>query len=119
MHATEAIESDAGTSLMVRGTTEAAVEETLRHREAQGYKRQGPPAQLGRAWIGTLAKPGAAGAKRDDCRAERLGMKVIVTGPSESAVREYVETLKTGAARLLGPIEKIGEEWLAVVDAPQ
>ena len=104
---------------MVRGTTEAAVEETLRHREAQGYKRQGSPAQLGRAWIGTLAKPGPAGAKRDDCRAERLGLKVIVTGPSESAVREYVETLKTGAARLLGPIEKIGEEWLAIVDAPQ
>lgn len=119
MHATEAIESDAGACLLVRGITEAAVEEALRRREAQGYKRQGPAAQLGRLWIGTLAKPSPAGAKRDDCRAERLGMKVIVTGPSESAVREYVDTLKTDAARLLGPIERISEEWFAVVDAPQ
>ena len=111
--------SDAGTSLMIRGATQDEVEAALQEREAQGYKRQGAPAQVGRAWIATCTKPGAAGATHEACRVERLGANVFITGPSENAVRQTVDNLVTGGARLISSIEKVGDQWNAVCDAPR
>ena len=111
--------SDAGTCLMIRGETQEEVEAALRAREAQGYRRQGPPAQVGKAWIATCTKPGAAGATHEACRVERLGGNVFITGPSEDAVRQTVAHLATGGAKLIGPVEKVGDQWSAVCDAPR
>jgi hypothetical protein len=113
------ITSDAGTCLMIRGETEEEVELALRVREEHGYKRQAPPAKVGKAWIATCAKPGLESATAADCKIERLGIQAIVRGPTERAVREAVDNLAVGGARLLAPIELFGKDWTAICEAPR
>lgn len=111
--------SDAGTCLMIRGDSREEVELALRAREEQGYRRQGEPGLVGRAWIATCAKPGLEAKSAEDCVLERIGLQVIVRGPTEYAVREKVSNLVIGGAVLVDAIaEARPGEWTAILDAP-
>ena len=102
------------------GDSREEVEVALRRREEQGYRRQGEPAQVGRAWIATCAKPGLEAKTEADCQLERIGLQVIVRGPTEYAVREKVTNLMTGGAKLVDSIREVRPgEWTAIVDAPR
>lgn len=62
------------------------------------------------------------GKSAEDCQVERLGHQVIVRGPTQYAVREYIANLVTGGApggaRLLDIAEQRGE-WTAILEAPR
>jgi hypothetical protein len=112
--------SDAGTCLMIRGDSREEVEVALRRREEQGYRRQSEPAQVGRTWIVSCAKPGLESKGAEHCELERIGLQVIVRRPTEFAVREKVTNLVTGGAKLVDAIQEMRPgEWTAILDAPR
>jgi hypothetical protein len=109
---------DAGTTVILKHSTKEGLLTGLEEIEPHGYRRLADPVQVGSMWIVTCSKPGAGSATKDNCTVERLGMSVFIRGPSESAVREAVDNLRTGGAKLVS-IEQIGNEWQAVCDAPR
>jgi hypothetical protein len=50
------------------------------------------------------------------CKVERLGYQIVITGESEQAVRDQIQALAIGGIKLMGPIDRIGENWVAVCD---
>lgn len=118
--------TDSGTTLLIAGETEAAVRLEIMTRESVGCRLVGSPSRVGSRWFATVSKPGsrfvetASGQSRPpDCVFERIGLQVIVRGPTEEAVRDAIANLITGGARVIAQPEEAHGEWTSVLDAPR
>lgn len=130
---------DAGDRILLSGAQAAEVESALQGYIERGAKVITPVVQVGKNWIAActipprtmslddpqaihLAEASAAGNDRkaaeleDGCRVEELGFKRIVYGPSLVTVQRRVEEMKHFGAELIGEIEELDDEWVAVCD---
>jgi hypothetical protein len=103
---------EAGANLIVTGKEKALVEKALQLLAAQGSGAVAPVAPFGNGWIGSCANPKAEA----EVSVERLGHQVILSGPSEAAVRDKLRDLQVGGAKAVGEVEKIGDKYMVVCD---
>ena len=102
---------DAGTNLIVSGTTKASVEKAL---TSLGEVRLiSPASRVGDRWVATCEHPAIAVSA---CKVEVLGLTRIVTGPTREAVAAKVEELVERGAVLVGGVEAAGGTWAAVCE---
>ena len=130
---------DAGDRLLITGGNAEEVQQALDRLVAMGAKVLTALCQVGRSWTAACTLPAkaesiddtgslslaevkkAAAGKHgydadDGCRVEELGFKRMVFGPSRLAVQRRFEHMKQFGAQLVGEIEQIDEEWVAVLD---
>jgi hypothetical protein len=130
---------DAGDRILLSGSSAEEVQQALDRQVERGAKVVTPPCQVGRTWTAACTLPPKAGPAddtttlslaeiekaavqaatydtNDGCRIEELGLKRMVFGPSRVAVERRIEYLRQFGAQLLGEIEQIDEEWVAVLD---
>lgn len=103
-----------GDSLMITGPTKAAVEAVVAQLSATGAKILSHAEPLGRRWVATCEDP-ADGGK--ECQIIKLGMNLMVKGPTQKVVSIKVQELVRAGARLISaPSEATGGGWVAVFD---
>jgi hypothetical protein len=105
---------DAGAKLIVTGKERTAVERALQLLVAHGGGTPTPVASFGNGWIGSCSNPQA----EVECSVERIGFQVIVTGPSEAAIREKFRELQVGGAKVICESQLIGDKYVLVCDMP-
>jgi hypothetical protein len=120
--------TDSGATLLLSGPTEESVRIEILAREQHGSRLVGAPGRVGARWFATITKPGTPrppeGVSETEgaaprCKIERLGLQVVVRGPTEEAVHEAIENLLIGGAKVLAPPELARGEWSAVLYAPR
>lgn len=132
---------DAGTRLLLSGGHAADVQAALDKYLSQGAHVITEPCLVGKAWtaactipprkenmddtrslsLAVLQEASAIPAEdahlaHDGCRVEEAGFKRLVYGPSKAAVQRRYEHLHQYGAELVGEIEEIDGEWVAVCD---
>jgi hypothetical protein len=104
-----------GTHTMVTGSDKAAVEAAMADLIRAGAKPASKVEPLGRNWIVTLETPLTA-SDSSGCKVVRMGLQLMVTGPSKAKVQERVQALmQEGAVCESGPELRDGV-WVAVCD---
>jgi hypothetical protein len=119
--------TDSGATLLIAGDSEDAVRLEVATRQRDGCRLVGAPARVGSRWFATITKQADVSfsrtpdgrAERIECSIERLGLQVVVRGPTEEAVRDAIDNLALGGARLIAAPECLRGEWTAVLDAPR
>jgi hypothetical protein len=104
---------DAGSNLMLSGSTRDEIEQALRHLTSQGASIVSPPTLVGNRWMGSATHP--SGPIRE-ATVEKAGLMHIVTGPTRLAVEEKVRELLNVGARQVSEIEQLEGTWTAVCD---
>jgi hypothetical protein len=134
---------DAGGRLMLSGTRAEDVQRALDKYLGEGAHVITTVCLVGRTWTAACTLPprkqgmedtqslslaevqqAIAGAKAaedpefadDGCRVEEAGFTRVVYGPSKAAVERRYERLHELGAELVGEIEEIDGEWVAVCD---
>ncbi|HET9042668.1 MAG TPA: hypothetical protein VFN70_05940 [Burkholderiales bacterium] len=105
---------DAGTKLIVTGKERAPVERALQLLSAHGGGAITPVAPFGSGWIGSCANPQA----EVECSVERVGLQMIVLGPTEAAIREKLRQLQVGGAKVVHETQLMGDKYVMVCEMP-
>ena len=104
-----------GTHTMVAGADKAAVEAAMADLVRAGAKPASKVEPLGRNWIVTL-ETSLTATDSSGCKVVRMGLQMMVTGPSKAKVQERVQALvQEGAVCKSGPELRDGV-WVAVCD---
>ena len=103
-----------GGNVLITGTDKAAVEAAARDLAALGAKTLSAPQQIGAKWVVTCEDPSD---RSRECQIVKVGMQLMVKGPTEQAVKAKVLELARGGAHLISaPSEATGGGWVAVCD---
>lgn len=102
--------SACGTKLARNGDAEE-VRQALERHVAMGARVAAALCQVGRSWTAACTLPPKA-----ESIDESLSLKRMVFGPSCLAVERRFQHMKQLGARLVGEIEQIDDEWVAVLD---
>lgn len=105
---------DAGTKLIVTGKEKVAVERALHLLAAHGGGAATPVAPFGNGWIGSCANPQAEA----QCSIERIGLQIVVSGPSDTAIREKLRELQVGGAKVVCETQLIDGKYVLVCEMP-
>ena len=105
---------DAGAKLIVTGKEKAAVERALHLLAAHSGGVPTLVSPFGNGWIGSCANPQA----QVECSVERVGFQIIVSGPSEAALREKLRELQVGGAKVVCETQLIGDKYVFICDMP-
>jgi len=105
--------ANAGSHLILTATDKAMLEQALQYYVKRGAKVKSGVASLGNQWVATCHNPTEP---EESCTVERMGFQIVITGSSERVVREKVQSLAIGGAKLVAPIDRFGEKWVAVCD---
>jgi hypothetical protein len=104
---------DAGPHLIISGYDRSAVQKSLDEIAAKGARIISPISRVGDKWMASCEHPDV---RMSECKVEKFGLTVVVTGPTRQAVERKVEELVELGARLRGAIEQDGDTWSAVCD---
>jgi len=128
---------DAGGDILLSGETREEVDAALKELIGRGADVISPLSQVGRSWVAACTQPlnprevdrtssldlrelqAAQRERRPEaalCQVEQVGFKLIVTGPSHSAVYARVQELLHEGATLVSDAEESGGTWIAVFD---
>lgn len=115
--------SACGTKLARNGDAEE-VRQALERHVAMGARVVAALCQVGRSWTAACILPPKAEsideslslAEVNQAAGEKHGFKRMVFGPSCLAVERRFQHMKQLGARLVGEIEQIDDEWVAVLD---
>jgi len=103
-----------GDSLMITGSTKAAVEAALTQFSASGAKILSKVEPLGSRWVASCEDPED---RTKECEVIKLGMQLMVKGPTQKVVGIKAQQLVRAGARLISaPSEATGGGWVAVFD---
>jgi predicted enzyme related to lactoylglutathione lyase len=103
-----------GDSRMITGSSKAAVEAAVSQLSASGARILSKVEPLGSRWMATCEDPDD---RRKTCQIVKLGMQLMVKGPTQKAVSVKVQELARAGARLISaPSEATGGGWVAVFD---
>lgn len=105
--------ANAGSHLILTATDKAMLEQALQYYIKRGAQVISAIASLGNQWIATCGNPAEP---EESCTVERMGFQILITGSSEKVVREKVQSLAIGGAKLVAPIDRCGRKWVAVCD---
>ncbi len=103
---------DAGTSLMVSGSSRASVAEAVSRLERKGARVISAVSMVGNRWVASCTHPGDARA----VKVEEAGLLRIVTGTSREAVEDKVAELLGFGGRVVQPLEQVDGVWTVVCD---
>ncbi len=103
---------DAGAKLIVTGKEKTAVERALQLLASHGGGVGTPVSPFGSGWIGSCSNPKAEA----ECSVERVGLQIIVSGPSEVAIREKLRELQVGGAKVVHETQLIGEKYVMICE---
>ena len=103
-----------GVHLVISGTDKSAVEAAAQAVAARGGKLLSKAEPVGSKWVVTCEDPDD---RSRECQVVKLGLQLMIKGPTEQVVREKVEELVGGGAKLVSaPSEATGGSWVAVLD---
>ena len=103
----------AGTKLIVSGQGREEVLTALTALQSRGAKIASKLEQVGSLWIATCDDPDD---HTDQVTVTRLGLQLIVKGPSAALVQFRVKELLASGAKLLAPVKASGKEFIAICD---
>lgn len=102
---------DTGVQLMITGPSENDVGEALAMLvNEDGAKVISPPSKVGTHWVAECTRPSDNG-----CEVRKEKWKLVVTGPSEEAVKNRVQHLISRGALILEPPHWTGDRWAALL----
>ena len=103
-----------GTNLVITGSDKSAVEAAAKALVAKGGKLLSKVEPLGSKWVVTCEDPDD---RIGECKVVKLGLQLMVTGPTEQVVKQKVaELVRSGAKLVSAPSEAGGGGWVAVCD---
>jgi predicted enzyme related to lactoylglutathione lyase len=103
-----------GVNLVLSGTDKAAVEAAAQAVAARGGKILSKAQPMGSKWVVTCEDPDD---RSRDCQVVKLGLQLMIKGPTEPVVREKVkELVRDGAKLVSAPSEATGGGWVAICD---
>ena len=103
-----------GDSLMITGSTKASVEAAIAQLGADGARILSIVEPLGHRWMVICEEPDDW---RKECEIVKLGMQLMVKGPTQKVVSSKARELISAGTRLVAaPSEATGGEWVAVFD---
>ncbi len=104
---------DAGTNLIISGTSRASVQKALDSLAGNGARLISPITQVSNKWMATCEHPKIA---LSACKVQSLGHQRIITGPTREAVAAKVDELVRFGAVLVSAIQLQNGVWTAVCD---
>ena len=103
-----------GANLVITGMDKAAVEAAAQAVAAKGGKILSAVQSTGTKWVVTCEDPEA---RSKECKVVKLGLQVMIKGPTEQVVRiKAQELVRHGAKLISAPSEAAGGGWVAVCD---
>jgi len=103
-----------GANLVITGTDKAAVEAAAQAVAAKGGKILSKAEHMGTKWVVTCENPDD---RSKECQVVKLGMQVMIKGPTEQVVKiKAQELIRQGAKLISAPSEATGGGWVAVCD---
>ena len=103
-----------GDSLMITGSTKAAVEAAVAQLGANGARILSKVEALGSRWVASCETPED---RIKECEIIKLGMRLMVKGPTEKVVSIKAQELLSAGVQLISPpSEATGGGWVAVFD---
>jgi len=104
---------DAGTNLIISGTSRASVQKALDSLAGNGARLISPITQVSNKWMATCEHPKIA---LSACKVQSLGYRRIITGPTREAVAAKVDEQVRFGAVLVSAIQLQNGVWTAVCD---
>jgi predicted enzyme related to lactoylglutathione lyase len=103
-----------GVNLVISGVDKAAVEAAAQAVAARGGKILSRAKPMGSKWVATCEDPDD---RSREVQVVKLGLQVMIKGPTEQVVKEKVNELVGEGAKLVSaPSEATGGGWVAVCD---
>ena len=103
-----------GDTFMITGPDKGAVELAASDLVAKGARMLSKVEAMGSKWVVTCEDPQD---RRKECQVIKLGMQLMIKGPTEQVVTIKAKELVRGGARLISaPSEATGGGWVAVCD---
>ena len=103
-----------GNSIVISGSDKAAVEAAAKAMAAKGVKVLSKVEPMGAKWAVTCEDPDD---RSKECKVVKLGLQLMIKGPTEKVVKQKLEELLEGGAKLVSPpSEATGGGWIAVCD---
>ena len=103
-----------GQNVVISGHDKAAVEAAAQALAAKGAKILSKAEPMGSKWVITCEDPRN---RLRECEVVKMGLQLMVKGPTEDVVRQKVyELVREGAKLLSAPSEATGGGWVAVCD---
>ena len=103
-----------GDTLMITGADKAEVELAAAELAAKGARILSQAEPMGSKWIITCKDPED---RQLECEVIKLGMQLMIKGPTEQVVTMKARELVQAGARLLSPpSEATGGGWVAICD---
>ena len=102
---------DTGVQLMITGPKEDDVREALAMLVGEdGAQLVSEPIKAGGQWVAECTRP-----RDDGCEVRQDKWKLVVTGPTEDAVRLKVQQLTSRGALVIEPPHLAGQRWAALL----
>ena len=103
-----------GDTFMITGPDKDAVELAASDLVAKGARILSQAEPMGSKWVATCEDPQD---RRKECQVIKLGMQLMIKGPTEQVVTIKAKELVRAGARLISaPSEATGGGWVAVCD---
>ena len=103
-----------GGHLVIVGSDKEAVQAAASEAAARGIKLLSGVELMGRKWAVTCEDPAE---NEKQCVVIKVGLQLMVKGPTEQAVEQKVqELLRSGSKLVKPPSEATGGGWVAVCD---
>jgi predicted enzyme related to lactoylglutathione lyase len=103
-----------GANIVIIGSEKAEVEAAAKARVAKGGKLLSKVEPMGSKWVATFENPED---RSKECTVVKMGMQFLIKGPIEEVVKQKVDELVRGGAKLIAaPSEATGGGWVAVCD---
>ena len=99
--------------IVISGEDRAAVEAAAGELTAQGARMLSKVEQMGRRWAVTCQDPQD---RSSECQIIKLGLQLMVKGPTRDCVQQKVTELVSSGARLVAAPAEAGSGWVAVCD---
>jgi predicted enzyme related to lactoylglutathione lyase len=103
-----------GANFVITGSNKAAVEAAAKALVAKGGKLLSKVEPLGNKWVVTCEDPDD---RSKECIVVKLGLQLMVKGPTEQVVKQKVADLVRSGAKLVSAPSAAGDGgWVAVCD---
>jgi predicted enzyme related to lactoylglutathione lyase len=103
-----------GANIVIMGSEKTEVEAAAQALVAKGGKLISRVEPMGSKWVVTCEDPED---RSKECTVVKLGLQLMIKGPTEQVVKQKVEELVSSGAKLISaPSEATGGGWVAVCD---
>ena len=103
-----------GANIVIMGSEKSEVEAAAQALVAKGGKLISKVEPMGSKWVVTCEDPDD---RSKECTMVKLGLQLMIKGPTEQVVKQKVEELVSSGAKLISaPSEATGGGWVAVCD---